>query len=60
MICLADGIIPAEIAGILVELGKTRFEKIGGMNTAHELMPTVEGTKFFNGRVSACLSSNGR
>ena len=46
--------ICAEIAGVVVELGETRFKKIGSMSPAHELGPTVEGPKFFNGRV-CCL-----
>ena len=45
------------IAKIVVELGETTFEGIGGLMLDHKLGPTVEGMKIFKGRVSQVLFS---
>ena len=42
-----------QIAAFVIRLGETRFEKIGGLNPDHELSATVEGPKFFKGRVGS-------
>ncbi len=40
-----------QIADIIVRLGETTFEKIGGLMPDGQLGPTVEGVKLFKGRV---------
>lgn len=47
--------ISRQIAEIVVKLGETTFDKIGGITLDHELGPTVEGIKLFKGRVSALI-----
>ena len=42
-----------QVAAFVIELGETRFEKIGGLNPDHGLSATVEGPKFFKGRVGS-------
>ena len=44
--------VARQIAAILVELGDTTFDSIGGLMLDHTLGPTVEGIKLFKGRVS--------
>lgn len=52
--------VSRQIAEMVVKLGETEFDKIGGMMLDHELGPTVEGIKLFKGRVSALLYLEGR
>ncbi|KAL8816140.1 MAG: hypothetical protein Q9191_008378, partial [Dirinaria sp. TL-2023a] len=42
--------VSRQIAEIVVELGETTFNKIGGMMLDHRIGPTVEGIKLFKGR----------
>ena len=44
--------VARQIAAIVVEIGGTTFESIGGLMLDHTLGPTVEGMKIFKGRVS--------
>ena len=44
--------VARQIAAIVVEIGGTTFEGIGGLMLDHTLGPTVEGMKIFKGRVS--------
>ena len=43
--------VSRQIAEIVVELGETTFDGIGGLMLDHTLGPTVEGMKIFKGRV---------
>lgn len=46
-----------QLAEIIVELGETNFDDIGGLMLDGTLGPTVEGMKLFKGRVSiSCLT----
>ncbi len=44
--------VARQIAEVIVELGETTFDGIGGLMLDHRLGPTVEGIKLFKGRVS--------
>lgn len=44
--------VARQVAAIVVEIGGTTFEGIGGLMLDHTLGPTVEGMKLFKGRVS--------
>ena len=44
-------ILAEEIADLIVKMGEARFDQIGGMTPAQVTGPTVEGVKFFKGRV---------
>ena len=46
-------VLANEIASVVVQLGETRLEKIGGLDLDGHLAPTVEGPKFFKGRVGS-------
>ena len=47
--------VSRQIAEVIIKLGETTFEQIGGIMLNHELGPTVEGIKLFKGRVSALI-----
>lgn len=51
--------VAQQIATIIVELGETTFDYIGGLNLDHAAGPTVEGMKLFKGRVRALPTSIG-
>ena len=50
-------ILAREVSKLIVDLGVLRYTKIGGMGIDQGLGPTVEGHKFFKGRVRKYLSS---
>lgn len=45
--------VARQVAEIVVKLGETTLDGIGGLMLDHKLGPTVEGMKLFKGRVSA-------
>ena len=40
-----------EVATLVVQMAEAKFDQIGGINPQLEPSPTVEGAKFFKGRV---------
>ena len=46
-------ILAHEIASIVIQLGETRLDKIGGLDVNGHLAATVEGPKLFKGRVGS-------
>lgn len=49
--------VARQIAEVIVELGETTFDGIGGLMLDHKLGPTVEGIKLFKGRVSVTVAT---
>jgi len=49
--------VARQIAEVIVELGETTFDGIGGLMLDHRLGPTVEGIKLFKGRVSVTVAA---
>lgn len=49
--------VARQIAEVIVELGETTFDGIGGLMLDHRLGPTVEGIKLFKGRVSKTVTA---
>lgn len=40
-----------EVATLVVQMAEAKFDQIGGISPQLELSPTVEGAKYFKGRV---------
>ncbi len=49
--------VARQVAEVIVELGETTFDGIGGLMLDHRLGPTVEGIKLFKGRVSVTVAA---